>query len=294
MLLSMEVYVRRRITTRISATMIAGLIALSMSVPVWAQGQTQDPDRQEDAADSDTTSAADSTADGEIRERITCFPAKGLVKMMSKINDLPEDRLDTVKTLISAGFDVPDGEALPDRLFVRDGDQERDFTLLGDGSVPDFTTLKTASKTSELCSDDPSRAGLPRTEDGIRFNLSPDIMFLNQSGSHDIAELRDGVKDGKSHFKKLFGGGVVSLLIPKATHVMVEYSDDDVSPDIQALKAGQIVSGLDIEAFNGGHVIALKELEKLEIDVLEIRGGGYKLKPVPSVKKMKSLGSGGS
>ena len=137
-----------------------------------------------------------------LRERISCFPAKNIIKFMSKFKKIDADKRDTIDMVFEAEFEVKDGGVLPDRIFLRDNGVETDFTLNADGSVPDFDKIATASESSEMCADDPSREGQPRTGEELRFGLESDVQFLKNTGYHDIAALEDGLKDGKSHFKK--------------------------------------------------------------------------------------------
>lgn len=143
-----------------------------------------------------------------LRELVTCFPAKGIAGFVSKFQNIEADRRDTVDMLFKASFKVNDGGVMPSRIFIREQDQETNFVIDAKGHVPDFINIAKASEMAELCIEDPSRVGTPRGGKAVRFSLENDVYFLTNSGYHDIATLRDGLKDGKTHYKEMVPGAM--------------------------------------------------------------------------------------
>lgn len=225
----------------------------------------------------------------ELREAIECFPAEDIIKFFSKFDKLKPEQRDTVDVVLTASFDITDDRGLPQRIFTRLDDTDTSFVLLDDGSVPDFGTISQQSKDSELCVEDQAREGLPRDEDGIEFDVDFDVLYKVATGTHDLAALQDGAKDGKSFYKKMMPGPA-KLLVPKMTHVSLTYEDEAIEPDVKAWNNNGLINGLTYEPFGSTYVISLDELEDLGANKLVIGGGAYKLEPSPSVKKMKSLG----
>ena len=228
--------------------------------------------------------AEDKDEDPQLRERISCFPAKNIAQFVSKFQDLDADKRDTVDMMFAATFKVKDGGSLPERVFLRDNGVEDNFTLNADGNVPDFIKIGSASETVELCSEDPSREGTPRGE-GISFSIENDVHFLDSSGYHDVAAMKEGLKDGKSHYKKMVPAPM-RLLVPKLTYVMIEYDAEDTTPQYSALNGQEVVEGLTHETFCKTTMIKLKDIEDLGADGLKVMGGAYKLTPVPKPKTL--------
>jgi len=141
--------------------------------------------------------------------------------MVAKFQSLDADKRDTVDMLFEASFKVKDGGALPARIFTRDAGVEKNFTLNPDGTVPDFDNIGRVSETAELCSEDPTREGTPHGE-GLNFGISSDVHFLTNNGYHDLETLKDGLKDGKSHYKKMVPAAM-RMLVPTLKYVMIEY-----------------------------------------------------------------------
>ena len=222
-----------------------------------------------------------------------CFPAKGLIKHYRKFDKLDADKKDAVSIKPEAKFEIlKEGHDYPQRFFVKDGDVETDLTIEPDGRISDFGKLLSASKDAEMCFFDPKRAEIEDKEDGISFSISMDITFNQESGYHSLAELKDGLKDGKSHYKKMMGA--MSFMVPKLTHVILSYDNEDMPVQITAVKDGEAVAGLSSEPFSGAHVIDVAAIEALGADGLQISGGDYTLEPGASIEKMKKLGFGDS
>lgn len=226
----------------------------------------------------------DKEAAPQLRERISCFPTKGITKFVSKFQKIDAKKRDTVDMLFSAKFSVKDGGVMPERLFIRDNGTEDNFNLKPDGTVPDFIKIGTASETAEMCTDDPTREGTPRGT-GFSFKIENDVHFLDNDGYHDLATIKEGLKDGKTHYKKM-APAPIRMLIPTLSHVMIEYDAEDTTPQYAALKGEAPIEGLEHEMFCGQALIKLKNLEELDADGLKIMGGAYNLTPVPGPKAL--------
>jgi len=226
----------------------------------------------------------DKEAAPQLRERISCFPAKGITKFVSKFQKIDAKKRDTVDMLFSAKFSVKDGGVMPERLFIRDDGAEDNFALKPDGEVTDFDKIGVASDAAEICTDDPSREGTPRGS-GFSFSITNDVHFLDNDGYHELAAIKEGLKDGKTHYKKM-APAPIRMLIPSLSHVMIEYEAEDVVPQYAALKGETPIEGLEHELFCGQALIKLKDLEQLGADGLKIMGGVYNLTPVPGPKAL--------
>jgi len=221
----------------------------------------------------------------ELRELVSCFPAKGITKFVSKFQKIETDKRDTVDMLIAAKFKVNDDGAMPSRVFTRDQGQEADFTIDAEGNVPDFLNIGTASEAVELCIEDPTRVGTPKGGNSMNFSIDNDVHFLTNSGYHDLATLKDGLKDGKTHYKKMVPGPM-RMLVPTLKYVMIEYDIEDTPPQFSAMKGETPIEGLEHVTFCELAMIKVKDLEALGADGLKVMGGSYKLTPVPGVKTL--------
>ena len=103
-----------------------------------------------------------------------------------------------------------------------------------------------------------------------------------------MAEISDGVKDGKSHYKKSVGGAA-AIFVPKMTHIAITYQVPDATPNVSAVINGE-TTPVALEAYGDMWVIDVDALEDSAAETISIAGGPYELYPVPSIQKMESLG----
>ena len=225
---------------------------------------------------------------------IKCLPAKKIIKMTRKFDKLKPEKRDTVTTVPEMKLTAKGAGKLPERVYFRTGAAEEAFNMDTDGWVTDFERIGTMDKNGELCMQGKHFANKKDEEAGINLSIDFDVLFKNTSGTHTMAELVDGAKDGKSHYKKMFPGPM-ALMVPKMTHLGVVYLVEDaalasLSPQISATKNGEKITGLLAENFGDMYVVGLEDLQNLGADGLKIEGEKYQLLPIPSIQKMKDLG----
>ncbi|MEP1229462.1 MAG: hypothetical protein ABJG88_02185 [Litorimonas sp.] len=211
----------------------------------------------------------------------TCFPierASGRIKAAS----LEPGRRDTVDTFLEAYFADVKSRSLLMKLYLKHDGTRDDFIVSETGEVEDFhTKVLGALDEAVICG--------PMREDGkIGLGMSTSVRFKTSSGTHSMIEILDGLKDGKSHHKKNLGGAK-ALFVPKMTHLAIVYDVDNVIPDVSAVANGESVP-VALEPYGEMWVIDVRALEDSKVETITIRGIPYELFPVPSIKKMKSLG----
>ena len=231
--------------------------------------------------------ADDSANDSEpkLRGDEQCFPFGGAVKQFNKFSNLKPEKRDTVGLAPAAKLTVKEeGEAYPERLFIRDNGVETDLIIDADGHVTNFGLIFEASEDVSLCAYDPSRAGTPVEDDSISFSMDMDIQYLENTGYHDLATLKDGLKDGKSHYKKM--AGAMSFMVPKMSYVMIAYDAEDTPAQFKAVKDGIEIDVPTPDLFCDEPMISIETLEDMGADGLKVMGGTYKLMPTPSPKML--------
>ena len=127
----------------------------------------------------------------------------------------------------------------------------------------------------------------------MAVNMEFHIEYKNKSGTHSLAELQDGLKDGRDHVKKIVPAPV-RLIMPKFTHVVIGYDaeDDDkihTAPQIIALQGDVKLEGLVVESLERAHYVSIKHLEEIRADNLGVYGGKYRMEPTPGPEKMKKI-----
>jgi hypothetical protein len=225
------------------------------------------------------------------RQETECFPIKELVSMLSKFDKLKDSQRDTVGPEIVAKFTINDGGDLPARFYHKHGEEQGMFNVADDGEVTDFSKVKDLPEEAEICVHDPARAGESKDASENKFDVDFGVLFQNRSGSHSLDEIGDGLKDGRAHYKRIVPAPF-RMMVPKMTHVTIEYQNPEEKPDIQAFKGETLLSGLVVTPFKIAHVIDVEHLESLGADRLVIAGGPYALEPTPSIEKMQKMNDG--
>ena len=226
------------------------------------------------------------TSDPKIREAENCFDAGWVSSKLRKLATLNADKTDTVGVSPSARY-ILDGSTqhYPERVYIKDQGEQTEFPVSLDGRLLGFEKISSASDDVEFCHYDPKRAGLPFDADGIKLNINTEIQFHNQSGAHSLDEIKDGLKDGRSHYKKI--AGALSIVVPKMSHIMIEYEDETLALDFIAMKSGTPLTDTVPVIFCGSPMIKVKDLEDIGADGIIISGGDYTLLPVPRLAAMK-------
>lgn len=234
--------------------------------------------------------ADDFNKDG-LRGETYCYPAKHAAKTIRAISSIKAERKDIVAVNMKPQFLIYDNGSLPDRYYIVDQGQNLDFTVNANGQVPDFIEkVSQAGDDADLCIDDPARAGLSNDDESLYFEMGLTPFYKNRSGRHDMAELAEGTKDGKSQYKKMIPAAA-RIFMPDTRCLHIKYDKQDTPPQIMASVGGELLP-IETEYYNEGYVLHFDDLIKMDAEALIIQGGSYKLSPVPSVKTMKRFGIG--
>lgn len=234
-----------------------------------------------------TASAAD-----KLRGDVFCFPAKDVPKIVKNLREVKESRRDVVNVNINPKFIIKDGGAWPERFFLRTESQEIDIPVeKPSGLTPSFIEQAFAYPESDVCVADKTRSEIPEYDEGLYFEMGLSPLFHNISGVHDMAELKEGTKDGKSFYKKMIPSAV-RMFMPDTDYLAVNYDDLRVSgAKIYARVDGNEIP-LKSELYKEKHVVSFEDLEDMGASALIVKGGAYRLQPSVSVKMMKRFGWG--
>lgn len=232
----------------------------------------------------------------DLNDGVKCKPVKSIIKRMRKLEGMDADIVDTVTTSSVMSIKTKDEGPLPDAVFFRNKGVKTAFTIADDGKITDFKKIAFFDKKGEFCIQDKRYFGKTKeqTKGIFSVSLSLDVAFKDAKGLHTLDKIRDGLKDGKSHYKKMFPTPL-KLMIPKMTHIGVAYKDNEngrerKDPEIFAVLDDMNLSGLQMEYFSAMYIIAVEDLQTLGADSLKITGGDYTLYPLPGIEKMKKFG----
>jgi hypothetical protein len=212
-----------------------------------------------------------------------CRPIDGIVKTLAKFDSLEASKRDTVAAELTLILALDENELLPERIELRDGKTILPIVFGANNASIGFSDqLRKMSETASLCTIDPARAGRAQADRGFNTNMSMTVRFKDRSGKHSLTQLEDGLKDGRSHYKKL--AGAMGFMVPKFDYISVRGADGANPPRVWATTEGADVGEPDYELYNGARLIALKTLEAMGADGVRIEDPDYRMSPSPDAK----------
>ena len=240
---------------------------------------------------SATPAIANDFSKSDVRGETYCYPVKQAKKIITQQAKLEPKMRDVVDVKIAPRFLIYDDGALPDRYFIRSDETSIDLTITPDGRVPNFIEAVSNSPSGvDLCIQDKARAGLKSDDESLYFEMGLTPFFNNRTGQHSFDELYEGTRDGKSHYRMMVPAAVRAFM-PEPNYYHVKYTDINTEPQIFA-QTEMGLKPITSEYYNEGYVISLDQLKAHDASALVIKGGAYKLAPVPSIKTMKRFGVG--
>ena len=232
--------------------------------------------------------------DDEPRKRVECMPVDEVAEQWEEFAEIdPEDR-QVVDIRPDMFLYEKDGLGFPEQIFLQTPRGEQiSFPISADGEVGDGTpghVVMTVVREGggRLCAVDPAREGLTREEAegyGVTLGLLPQV--LDRDGSHTLAELKRGGKEGRGFFKKM-APGAFSFLVPKLDHYAVSHPRDDKDnlPTVRAFRGTEDLGPVSMEPFDVSQLLSLDALEDMGADRIEV-SGPYRLYPMPDAKTVR-------
>jgi hypothetical protein len=229
--------------------------------------------------------ADDGSPDDPVMDEEFCFPITGVKGALDKFDGLKPHRVDTVGVNLTLSLDLAEGEALPERIELRDGDTIVPIPLDPQTHGASLTHIaRSASNEASLCAVDPARAGRLMSERGYGVSMGMGVRFHETPGHHSLDQIEDGLKDGRAHYRKMVGA--MGFMVPKFDHIAVAGQDPENPPRVWATKDGQDLAEPAFIIFNNARMIAMDTLNELEADSIRIEGD-YRLSPSPDQKAVE-------
>jgi len=228
----------------------------------------------------------------KLRGEVFCFPAKDVSKIVNNLKEVKDSRRDVVDVDINPKFLIKDGGAWPEEFYLQTEDAKINIAVeKPSGLTPTFLEQAFAYPDSDVCVADKTRADRPEYDEGLYFEMGLSPLFHNNSGRHDMSELIEGTKDGKSFYKKMIPS-VARMFMPDTDYLAIKYDDMRRTGAQIFAQVGEEEVSLTPELYKEMFVISCDDLEDMGASALIIKGGDYHLQPTVSVKTMKKFGFG--
>lgn len=212
-----------------------------------------------------------------------CRPAGGVSETLAKFDSLKAGKRDTVGPDLTLRLTLDEGETMPERIELRDGDTVLPIIFDATNASIGFTDqIRQLSDAANLCIVDPDRAGRMRTDRGFVLNMNMGVRFKETPGTHSLDQIEDGLKDGRSHYKKMVGA--MGFMVPKFDYIAVAGPDQANPPQVWATAKGMDLGQPDFELYDGSRMIALTTLETMGADGVRIEATDYRMSPSPDAE----------
>ena len=217
----------------------------------------------------------------------TCIPAQGMKDAFVKFDGLKPERIDTVRAGLNLTVQTNNDFFLPERIEFRDGAEPIPVPLNVKTRTAELTPfLPTVSDEARLCIVHRDLSDEPVAFANYGMSLGLSVRFIETPGTHSLAEIEDGLKDGRAHFKKMAGVG--GFMVPKFDHVAVSNHDPENPPRLWATKDGADIGEPESILVNGGRLISVEEVKDMGADGIRVEGD-YRLSPSPDAKTVEKF-----
>lgn len=216
-----------------------------------------------------------------------CFPIKDIIKTVEKFDSLKPEKRDIVGPDMSLKIRPEEGELLPERVELRDGDS---IKLLefdeNNRSIAMTDLIRASSEAGQFCVVDPDREGRLYKDVGYQLDFGMSIRFKETPGHHSLEQIEEALKDGRSHYKKM--AGAMGFMVPKFTHIAISSPGEGEAPIIFATSDGQDIGEPAFEPYDDSRLVSLKTLENMKADGVRIEGP-YRISPSPDAKTISKF-----
>lgn len=228
-------------------------------------------------------------AEAGLRGETVCFPANKVPKLVKELSKVKADRRNVVDVRLKPRFIIKDGGFWPEKFYLaKDGELVTDLSFSREtGAVEDFIGAASARPDTDICIDDPSRADHHEDDDGLYFEMGLSPLFKTTRGTHSLAELVEGAKDGKKFYKKMLPD-VMSVFMPNTDYFAIKMMDRNAMPRA-FVQTDHVETEMSLVAVDDMWVIDLDDILATEANALIVRGGAYDLQPVPSPQVLKKF-----
>lgn len=217
-----------------------------------------------------------------------CAEVGEAVELLDRLGRVEADRRDVVDVRPRPRFTTTDGAPLPQQVWLRNRERSVAVRVAPDGAVEGdlLGDARSLGKRAEMCVRDPRIAdGTADNAFGFQAGLFPE--FVSTSGTHTLAELREGGRDARSFYRKMVPA-LMRPLVPSLRHVAVSHplDDTDALPRVTAWRGAEALGSPPMEPVEPTQLLALDTLDALGADRITVEGD-YRLFPVPDAKTLR-------
>lgn len=201
-----------------------------------------------------------------------CSEAKDIVNVAQTFYAPEAELVDKINVDLKLSLKAIGESPEPTGLLYRYANEEVTLNLDEDGRVLELEKALNFHKDGELCKLVNGKVPIDDGKDSTHANMQFKFFYSDTDGSHDIADIFEGAKDGSKIMKGLAPGGLGFVVPSLKTLVLKPQDKNGAAPKIRFVK-----DGVDIEAPNSAFIgttrlYKLKDIKRSKADTILIDG----------------------
>jgi len=201
-----------------------------------------------------------------------CTDAKDIINVVKSFYDPKPELIDKIDVELNLSLTGLDGYADPTGLLYRYGEAQVKLDLDEEGRVLGLEQALDFHKDGELCKLVDGAIPIDDGKDSAQANMSFRFIYSDTDGSHDMADIYEGAKDGSKIMKSLAPGGL-GFVVPGLKTLMLKPADKDrTAPNVRFLMKGTDVPMPKFASIGTTRLFRLKDIKARKATQILIDG----------------------
>ena len=213
----------------------------------------------------------------------SCTDAKDMIKVVKNFYAPKPDLSDKIRPEFKLAIKALDGYPSPNGLLYRYGDTQVKLDLDEDGRVMDLEKALEFHEEGEFCKLVAGEVPLDEEGDTTEAHMGFEFVYPDNNGSHQMADIYEGAKDGSKIMKGLAPGGL-GFVVPGLKMLMLNpVVENDPTPKIKFFKNDDEITAPKSVFIGKTQLFRLKDIKSSKADRLQI-SAPYKLEAMFNLK----------
>jgi len=201
-----------------------------------------------------------------------CTDAKDIVDLVENFYAPKPELINKISPELRLSLQGLDGYADPTGLLYRFGETQVKLELDKDGRVLGLEKALDFNKDGELCKLVDGKIPLDDGESSAQANMNFRFIYSDKDGSHDMADIYEGAKDGSKIMKSLAPGGLGFVVPGLKTLMLKPAQEKGTVPNIRFLMKGTDVPMPKFASIGTTRLFKLKDIKRSRADTILIDG----------------------
>lgn len=201
-----------------------------------------------------------------------CTKAKDIINVVKSFHAPKPELVDKIKPDLNLSLKALGDYPEPTGLLYRHGEERVTLELDENGRVLGLEKALAFNKDGELCKVVNGQVPVDDGEDTTQANMSFKFIYPDGNGSHNMADIYEGAKDGSKIMKSLAPGGL-GFVVPGLKTLVVKPKDEGgAMPTVRFLMKGTDVPMPKSAVIGSTRLFKLKDIKTRKADTMLVQG----------------------